>query len=84
MPFKKIAGGGTIITGAGSIELFRLICLRAALQLETKGIRMSRGRTAYSVLKAELKLRGSKASVLQQVNLILERYYANPGAQEVQ
>ena len=53
------------------IELFRLLTLRGGLELELKGIK-HRGRTAYSILKEELNLKGSREKVLQQVNLLLD------------
>ena len=53
------------------IELFRLLTLRGGLKLELKGIK-HRGRTAYSILKEELYLKGSREKVLQQVNLLLD------------
>ena len=53
------------------IELFRLLTLRGGLELELKGIK-HRGRTAYSILKEELNIKGSREKVLQQVNLMLD------------
>ena len=53
------------------IELYRLLTLKGALKLELKGIK-HRGRTAYSILKEELYLKGSREKVLQQVNLLLD------------
>jgi hypothetical protein len=73
----------TIITGRGNIELFRLLTLKARLKLEMLGLKF-KGRTAYSLLKRELQLDGNRKSVLLQVEQLLERHYANPGAREVQ
>ena len=53
------------------IELFRLLTLRGGLKLELKGIK-HRGRTAYSILKEELNIKGGREKVLRQVNLLLD------------
>ena len=53
------------------IELYKLLVLRGALRLEIKGIK-HRGRTAYSVIKEELNLKGSREKVLEQLNLLLD------------
>jgi len=71
MPIEQKAGC-TVITGAASISYYRLCVLKGALYLETKGMRASRGRTAYSVLKQELGLKGNKAAVLAQVEVIID------------
>ena len=52
------------------INAFRILRLKGALKLETKGMRMSRGRTAYSLVKEEFGFKGSKQKVLDQ----LQRY----------
>jgi len=53
------------------IELYKLLALRGALRLELKGIK-HRGRTAYSIIKEELNLKGSREKVLEQLNLLLD------------
>jgi len=40
-------------------------------RLELKGIK-HRGRTAYSIIKEELNLKGSREKVLEQLNLLLD------------
>ena len=54
------------------IELYQMLVLRKALQLEMKNIRMSRGRTAYSSIKKEYNLKGSRQKVLDTFNEIIE------------
>ncbi len=50
------------------IELYRLLVLRSALQMEiSTGMRMTRGRTAYSIAKKEFGFKGSKKKVLSQL-----------------
>lgn len=53
------------------IEHFRLLTLRQALKLELKGLKMSRGRTAYSIIKSELGLKGSREAVFKQLSALL-------------
>ena len=55
----------TVITGP-AIQEARLLTLRAMLKLELKGM-TRKGRSAYAILKEELKLKGSKQSVYDQV-----------------
>lgn len=83
MPITETPDGAVVITGAGSIDLARLIIHKARLKLEIAGIGF-KGRTSYSILKAELRLKGNRRAVLAQVETLLETYRANPGTQEVQ
>jgi len=48
------------------IALFRLLSLRGALKLETLGMKR-RGQSVYSILKQEYGFKGSKQSVLTQL-----------------
>lgn len=50
---------------------FRMLTLWSALKLEVIGMRVSRGRTAFSIIKEEFKLKGNKMKVLEQYNEIL-------------
>ena len=62
-----------MITGENNIKKFRLIALKYALDLEIKtGMRIHRGRTAYSIIKDEFKLRGNKQKVLNQFTKLVE------------
>ncbi len=49
------------------VDHARLLKLRTALKLEIQGLK-SRGRSAYTIIKEELGIKGSRASVLEQVN----------------
>lgn len=62
----------TIITGKDNIKMFRLLSLKQGLKLEMKGMRVSRGRTCYSVIKDEFNLKGNKQKVLEQFENIIE------------
>ena len=58
--------GITIDTPHG-IHMYRLFVLRSALKLEIKGLRMSRGATAYSVVKREFGFKGTREAVYTQL-----------------
>jgi anion-transporting ArsA/GET3 family ATPase len=63
-----------IIDTPEGVAAFRLLALRSALSLEVSGLRVSRGRTAYAIVKEEFGLRGGKARVLEQYeDLLRER-----------
>ena len=53
------------------IELYRLLSLRAALRLEVVGLK-GRGRSAYSMAKEELGIKGNKQKVLDQVHEMIQ------------
>lgn len=57
----------TVLTMAHHIEAARLLTLRKALQLELKGMQVTRGRTAYAILK-DMGLKGSRENVLRQLD----------------
>ena len=54
------------------IEAYRLATLRTGLKLEIKGMRLSRGRTCYSILKS-MGYKGSREKVLEQVAADVEK-----------
>jgi len=69
---EVMPSGGVIFEGPDEVEVFRRIALLGALRLETYlNMRMSRGRTAYSIAKSEFGLRGSKKRVLAQYEALL-------------
>jgi hypothetical protein len=61
----------TIILGRDNIAMARLLTLRSMLSLECKGM-TRRGRSAYSIIKAEFGLKGSKQKVYDQFNTYVE------------
>ena len=64
-----------IVTGEANINRLRMITLRSALRLEVLG--MSRhGRSVYSIVKEEFKLKGSKKKVYEQFNEIVNKIKA--------
>ena len=60
-----------IIDNPNHIELYRMITQKQALKLELVGLK-TRGRTAYSLIKEELGMKGSRENVLKQMNLLLD------------
>jgi hypothetical protein len=61
---------GVTITG-DDIGRYRRLVLRSALKLEINGLRMTRGRTVYSIIKKEFGLKGNKQLVLEQFEDLL-------------
>ena len=53
------------------IEWTRLLYLRYGLRMEVVGLK-SRGRSAYSIAKEELGIKGSRQKVLDEVNEIIQ------------
>ena len=53
------------------IDLYALLSLRAALRLEVVGLK-GRGKSAYSIAKKELGIKGNKQKVLDQVNQMIQ------------
>jgi hypothetical protein len=67
--------GGFVVT-EDSIQLFRQRTLLRALQLEVKGMKISRGASAYSIIKKEYDLKGSKQKVLEQFERLISEWAA--------
>lgn len=74
MPVQTFENGGYVVTGH-DVSVFRLLTLHKALKLELKGLRMSRGPSAYTLVKREFNLKGSKAKVLKTFESILTENY---------
>lgn len=84
MAFTQITGG-ILIDGAASTNLFRLLALKNALKFEVAtGMQVTRGRSAYTIVKSEFGFKGSKAKVLAQLEVLVDTVQANAGAQEAQ
>ena len=65
----------TIITGP-AINVFRLRTLISALKLEILGMKR-RGRSAYSILKDELRISGNREKVLAKAEEIYKEQREN-------
>lgn len=61
------------------IQFYRLATLKAALTLEQKGMKRSRAPSAYSLIRHEFGLRGSKLRVLEQFECIIEQLQVEMG-----
>lgn len=67
------SAGALVITGK-HIGLYRLLSLKAGLSLECKGLKMSRGRSCYAIVKSEFGFRGNKERVLAQLCKHIEEW----------
>jgi len=55
------------------IYMLRLYTLKSGLNLELKGMRLTRkARTCYSIVKSEFGFKGNKQSVLEQLSQYIE------------
>ena len=59
-----------IIDSQHEIELYRLQVLKSALKMEILGMKR-RGRSAYSIIKEELNIKGNRQKVLKQLEEML-------------
>jgi hypothetical protein len=71
-------------TGKDQTNLFRMKTLLAGLKLEaTTGMKLTRGRSAYSIIKSQYGLKGNKTSVYNQFvqiyNAELSRVFSQEG-----
>jgi hypothetical protein len=72
----KDTGGGIMVTGKESINLYRLTALKYMLKLESIGMK-KRGVSAFKTIKAEFNLKGNKQKVLEEFTKIVEAAAAN-------
>ena len=61
-----------ILNTPTQIEAFRFKTLVRGLKLELAGMKMSRGRSCYSIIKEEFNLKGSKQKVYDQFKQLTE------------
>ena len=62
----------TVLDTPNQIEAFRQRTLLKGLEGEIMGLRLSRGRSCYSIIKEEFGLKGSKQKVYDQFKQLLE------------
>jgi hypothetical protein len=67
MPIIHNKGGSTTILGE-SISFYRLCVMRSAVELESKGIHVRRGRRVWKQAAAEFQIKGNRAAVLAWLN----------------
>jgi hypothetical protein len=66
----------TALTTPTQIAVYRLATLRSALKLESRGLRISRGPTALSILRKEYGYKGKREAILAQVAADVAAYMA--------
>ena len=66
----------TALTTPTQIAVYRLATLRSALKLESRGLRISRGPTALSILRKEYGYKGKREAILAQVTADVAAYMA--------
>lgn len=62
-----------ILDTTAQLDIYRNIVLLQGIELELIGIRMTRGRTCYSMIKEQFGLKGNKQKVRDQLAKILGR-----------
>ena len=67
----------TILTG-NQIHKARLLALQAGMNLEAKGIRMNRGRTAMAIVKAEFGFKGNRQKIQAQLQAVIDAMCDSP------
>ncbi len=60
-------GGGHSITGTQNLAIAAILTTKGALKLETKGLRVTRGYSAYKTVKAIWGFKGTKEKVFEQL-----------------
>ena len=71
--------GATVITGE-HINTYRLLTLRMGLKAEMRGMRLTRGRSCFAIVKEEFGLKGNKQKVFEQFEALLEKLKSQGGA----
>lgn len=59
-----------VITGA-QIPLFRLMMLQKGIELEGKGLRLTRGRSCLAIVKSEFGWKGGRAVISQKLGKLI-------------
>ena len=60
-----------MLTEPNQIAIYRLMVLRSGLKLEIKGMKVKGGKSCYSIVRQEFGLKGDRASVLEQLDAII-------------
>jgi hypothetical protein len=67
----------TMLTG-NQIHKARLLSLQSAMNLEAKGLRMGRGRTAMSIVKQEFGFKGNRSKIQTQLQTVIDSMSNRP------
>ena len=65
----------TILTGH-QIHKARLLALQSAMDLEAKGLRMSRGQSAMARVKSEFGFKGNRSKIQAQLQEVIDAWDA--------
>ena len=60
-----------MLTEPNQIAVYRLMVLRSGLKLEIKGMKAKSGKSCYAIVRQEFGLKGDRASVLEQLDAII-------------
>lgn len=69
----------TVIDTPEGIAFAQMVARRGALRLEVLGMKR-RGQSAYSIIKQEYGLKGSRQAVLDQLTAMIEEAHVRHGA----
>jgi len=61
----------TTVSGEDAVRKARLIAMKHALHLETKGLKR-RGRSVYAIVKEEFNLKGNKQKVYERFKAMVD------------
>lgn len=75
--------GAVVLDTPEDIAFFRLLALKGALGLELKGLRRSRGPSAYKIAKQSYGLTGNKQKVYDQLVAMIEQIQEKHDAESV-
>ena len=64
----------SIINNKVDIDNFRILTLIQGLKLEMKGLKMSRGKSCYQIIKNEFGLKGSREKVYNHMITIYHEW----------
>ena len=65
----------TTLTGNQIIKA-RLLALQSGMNLEAKGLRMNRGKTAMAIVKAEFGFKGNRAKIQAQLQVVIDSIHS--------
>ncbi len=65
-------GEALVVSDPEGIELYSLLAMKHRLKLEMLGLKF-RGRTTYSIIKERFLFKGNKASVLEQLQMLIDK-----------
>lgn len=73
---------GFIAIGKDEVSLVRLRLLHIGLRAEASGMKLTRGRSAMAICKAEFGWKGNRATILRELEAEITRRIASLPARE--